>query len=75
MCSKRCCRQRRLDWERETGLKAAGARIRDFQSRWESCDVANVLQFHPGVIELAGSTQDHIIVHELCRAAGAPQRS
>jgi predicted metal-dependent hydrolase len=53
-------------WERETGLKAAGARTRHFQSRWASCDAANVLQFHPRVMELAGSVQDYIIVHELC---------
>ncbi|NRD81660.1 M48 family metallopeptidase [Burkholderia pseudomallei] len=53
-------------WERETGLKAAGARIRHFQSRWASCDAANILQFHPRVMELAGSVQDYIIVHELC---------
>ncbi|UEP34726.1 M48 family metallopeptidase [Burkholderia ambifaria] len=53
-------------WERETGLKAAGARIRHFESRWASCDAANVLQFHPRVMELAGSVQDYIIVHELC---------
>jgi len=53
-------------WERETGLKAAGARIRHFESRWASCDAANVLQFHPKVMELPGSVQDYIIVHELC---------
>ncbi|MGT2469301.1 M48 family metallopeptidase [Paraburkholderia terrae] len=53
-------------WERETGLKSAGTRIRHFQSRWASCDAANVLQFHPRVMELAGSVQDYIIVHELC---------
>ncbi|WP_321813799.1 MULTISPECIES: SprT family zinc-dependent metalloprotease [unclassified Paraburkholderia] len=53
-------------WERQTGLKAAGAGIRHFQSRWASCDVANVLQFHPRVMELAGSVQDYVIVHELC---------
>jgi predicted metal-dependent hydrolase len=53
-------------WERETGLKATGARIRHFESRWASCDTANVLQFHPRVMELAGSVQDYIIVHELC---------
>jgi predicted metal-dependent hydrolase len=53
-------------WERETGLKAGGARIRHFQTRWASCDTHNVLQFHPRVMELAGSVQDYIIVHELC---------
>ncbi|WP_442878698.1 YgjP-like metallopeptidase domain-containing protein [Burkholderia sp. 1B3(2022)] len=53
-------------WERETGLRAAGACIRHFQSRWASCDAANILQFHPRVMELAGSVQDYIIVHELC---------
>lgn len=53
-------------WERKTGLKAAGANIRLFQSRWASCDARNVLQFHPRVMELAGSVQDYIIVHELC---------
>ena len=53
-------------WERETGLKSAGVRIRHFQSRWASCNAANVLQFHPRVMELAVSVQDYIIVHELC---------
>jgi predicted metal-dependent hydrolase len=53
-------------WETESGLKSAGTRIRHFQSRWASCDAANVLQFHPKVMELAGSVQDYIIVHELC---------
>ncbi|MDF3887911.1 SprT family zinc-dependent metalloprotease [Cupriavidus basilensis] len=53
-------------WERETGLTAAGARIRHFQSRWASCDAANILLFHPRVMELARSVQDYVIVHELC---------
>ena len=53
-------------WERETGLKAHGVRIRFFQSRWASCDAYNVLEFHPRVMELPGSVQDYIIVHELC---------
>lgn len=58
--------QRVRHWERETGLKAAGARIRPFQSRWASCDATNMLQFHPRVMELAASVQDYCIVHELC---------
>lgn len=53
-------------WEREAGLKSAGVRIRSFQSRWASCSSANVLQFHPRVMELAVSLQDYIIIHELC---------
>lgn len=53
-------------WERETGLQSAGTRVRHFQSRWASCNVTNVLQFHPRVMELAVSVQDYIIVHELC---------
>lgn len=53
-------------WERETGLSSGGACIRHFQSRWASCNAANILQFHPKVMELAGSVQDYIIVHELC---------
>ncbi|CBJ36233.1 conserved protein of unknown function [Ralstonia solanacearum CMR15] len=55
-----------LHWERETGLKAVGVRIRHFQSRWASCDAANNLLFHPRVMELARSVQDYVIVHELC---------
>ncbi|WP_328514995.1 M48 family metallopeptidase [Ralstonia solanacearum] len=43
-----------------------GARIRHFQSRWASCDAANILLFHPRVMELARSVQDYVIVHELC---------
>lgn len=53
-------------WERQSGLKATGARIRLFQSRWASCDANNVLEFHPRVMELAASVQDYVIVHELC---------
>ncbi|MEZ2745797.1 SprT family zinc-dependent metalloprotease [Halopseudomonas bauzanensis] len=53
-------------WQRETGLEAAGVRIRRFQSRWASCDANNVLEFHPRVMELPASVQDYIIVHELC---------
>jgi predicted metal-dependent hydrolase len=53
-------------WERQTGLQAAGMRIRHFQSRWASCNARNVLQFHPRVMELATSVQDYVIVHELC---------
>lgn len=53
-------------WERLTGLKAHDARVRLFQSRWASCDVHNVLGFHPRVMELPTSVQDYVIVHELC---------
>ena len=53
-------------WERETGLKAHGVRIRHFQSRWASCDAHNVLEFHPRVMELPASVQDYVVVHELC---------
>jgi len=53
-------------WERQTGLQAKGARVRLFQSRWASCDASNTLEFHPRVMELPGSVQDYVIVHELC---------
>lgn len=53
-------------WERQMGVQANGARIRLFQSRWASCDIRNVLEFHPRVMELPASVQDYIIVHELC---------
>lgn len=53
-------------WERKTGLQAKGARVRMFRSRWASCDASNTLEFHPRVMELPGSVQDYVIVHELC---------
>lgn len=53
-------------WERQTGLRALGARIRHFQNRWASCNPHNVLEFHPRVMELSASVQDYVIVHELC---------
>lgn len=53
-------------WERQTGMQAMGARVRNFQSRWASCNAHNVLEFHPRVMELATSVQDYVIVHELC---------
>jgi predicted metal-dependent hydrolase len=53
-------------WERQTGLQSRQARIRLFQSRWASCNVNNVLEFHPRVMELPASVQDYVIVHELC---------
>lgn len=53
-------------WERETGLRANGARTHHFQSRWASCNTYNVLEFHPRVMELPARVQDYAIVHELC---------
>jgi len=53
-------------WERKSGLKANGASVKVFQSRWASCDAINVLTFHPRVMELPLSVQDYIVVHELC---------
>jgi predicted metal-dependent hydrolase len=53
-------------WEKVTGLKAAAASIRLFQSRWASCDANNYIAFHPRVMELAANVQDYVIVHELC---------
>jgi hypothetical protein len=53
-------------WERQSGLQARGARIRQFQSRWASCNAQDVLEFHPRVMELPASVQDYIVVHELC---------
>lgn len=53
-------------WERQSGLQAAGVRIRLFQSRWASCSAKNVLEFHPRVMELPASVQDYVVVHELC---------
>lgn len=55
-----------LHWERQSGLQALGARIRQFQSRWASCNAQNVLEFHPRVMELPASVQDYVVVHELC---------
>lgn len=53
-------------WERQTGLKAQGVRVRYFQSRWASCNAQDVLEFHPRVMELSSSVQDYVILHELC---------
>lgn len=53
-------------WERLSGLQARGARIRQFQSRWASCNAQNILEFHPRVMELPASVQDYVVVHELC---------
>ena len=53
-------------WERQTELKAWGARVRHFQSRWASCNAQNVLEFHPRVMELPANVQDYVILHELC---------
>lgn len=53
-------------WERQSGLKALGTRIKYFQSRWASCNAHNVLEFHPRVMELPASVQDYVVLHELC---------
>lgn len=53
-------------WEGCSGLQACGVRIRQLQSRWASCNVHNVLEFHPRVMELPVSIQDYVVVHELC---------
>ncbi|OED47318.1 metal-dependent hydrolase [Endozoicomonas sp. (ex Bugula neritina AB1)] len=53
-------------WQRQTGLKAAGAKLFKFQRRWASCSDDNVLEFHPRCMEFAPSVLDYVIVHELC---------
>lgn len=53
-------------WQRETGLMAAGIRIRNFQSRWASCNANHIIEFHPRVMELPVSVLDYVILHELC---------
>lgn len=53
-------------WERQSGLQARGARIRQFQSRWASCSALDILEFHPRVMELPASVQDYVVLHELC---------
>jgi predicted metal-dependent hydrolase len=56
-------------WEQRSGLRAAGARIKHFQSRWASCNAQNILEFHPRVMELPATVQDYVVVHELCHTA------
>jgi hypothetical protein len=56
-------------WERMSGLRATGIRIKVFESRWASCSMHDVLEFHPRVMELPASAQDYVVVHELCHTA------
>lgn len=53
-------------WERQTGLQTSAVRVRTFASRWAHCNVHNMLEFHPRVMELPTSVLDYVIVHELC---------
>ena len=53
-------------WQRQTGLEAAGAKLFKFQRRWASCSEDNVLEFHPRCMEFSPAVLDYVIVHELC---------
>lgn len=52
-------------WEKQTGLSAQKVKLFRFPSRWASCNLDGVLEFHPKCMELASKVLDYVIVHEL----------
>ena len=50
----------------QTSLKPQSIKIRDYRSRWGSCNARGNITFNYKIHMLAQDLQDYIIIHELC---------
>ena len=48
------------------GVAPAGVSVRNFKSRWGSCDKKGLVVFNWNIIKAPHSVVDYVVVHELC---------
>ena len=48
------------------GVAPAGVNVRNFKSRWGSCDKKGLVVFNWNIIKAPHSVVDYVVVHELC---------
>ena len=59
--------QQKVDrYAQQIGVSAKGISVRNFKSRWGSCDKQGKLVFNWNIIKAPHAIADYVVVHELC---------
>ncbi|MCP9903156.1 M48 family metallopeptidase [Cyanobium sp. BA5m-10] len=53
-------------YAKQIGVSPAGINVRNFKSRWGSCDKKGEVVFNWNIIKAPHSIVDYVVVHELC---------
>ena len=53
-------------YAKEIGVSPSGISVRNFKSRWGSCDSRGQLIFNWNIIKAPHAVTDYVVVHELC---------
>ena len=53
-------------YAKEIGVSPSGISVRNFKSRWGSCDSRGQLVFNWNIIKAPHTVADYVVVHELC---------
>ena len=53
-------------YAKQIGVSPAAVSVRNFKSRWGSCDKKGLLVFNWNIIKAPHSVVDYVVVHELC---------
>jgi predicted metal-dependent hydrolase len=53
-------------YAKQIGVSPAGVSVRNFRSRWGSCDKRGLVVFNWNIIKAPHSIVDYVVIHELC---------
>ena len=53
-------------YAKQIGVSPAAVSVRNFKSRWGSCDKKGQVVFNWNIIKAPHSVVDYVVVHELC---------
>jgi len=53
-------------YAQQIGVSPAGVSVRNFRSRWGSCDKQGQVVFNWNIIKASHSVVDYVVIHELC---------
>jgi predicted metal-dependent hydrolase len=53
-------------YAQQIGVSATGVSVRNFRSRWGSCDKRGQVVFNWNIIKAPHSIVDYVVIHELC---------